>query len=144
MPDPLVFTLPVCLESNLCICYFRQTSECGKSLFECDVLIGSCWSTAPVPILFISSMEVGFKPSEIHFIAQDELISIIPNFRSNSLEFISGSYGPFVPLTPIAVPLWLASALKKNKRCSISPPAWLQLGLINTYSPINSISHSPF
>lgn len=36
-----------------------------------------------------------------------------------------GDFGPFQPLIPAEVPLWLAVTLKTRQRCSIRPPAWL-------------------
>jgi len=60
------------------------------------------------------------------FLAQDELITIIPNFkRENPLHLLSGDFGPFEPLTPISVPLWLALTLKKRKNCKIQIPVWM-------------------
>lgn len=38
------------------------------------------------------------------FLAEEELIEIIPNFKYNKqLNLISGDYGPFVPSVPIQV-----------------------------------------
>jgi GINS complex subunit 2 len=73
-------------------------------------------------------MESELKLSEIEFISQDEQILMIPNFQAEEMEFISGNYGPFEPLTPIEVPLWLAMSFRKNKMCKISPPNWLNIG----------------
>ncbi|KAG2179680.1 hypothetical protein INT44_006528 [Umbelopsis vinacea] len=65
-----------------------------------------------------------FSPEEIQFIAGNEFISIIPNFTLDKMEFIQTSYGPFMPPLQAQVPLWLAVALKKNRKCSIVPPTW--------------------
>jgi hypothetical protein len=62
------------------------------------------------------------------FISQEEKIVIVPAFRSPKLSFLSGEFGPFDPLTPIEVPLWLAFWLKKSRKCQIKPPAWMDAG----------------
>ena len=45
---------------------------------------------------------------ELEFIAESTLISIVPNFRKDAIQLISGTYGPFKPNKTIQVPLWLA------------------------------------
>jgi GINS complex subunit 2 len=42
--------------------------------------------------------------------------------------FIQASYGPFIPPLQAEVPLWLAVALKKNRKCTIVPPEWFTKG----------------
>ncbi|KAM7265093.1 hypothetical protein ACFE04_002776 [Oxalis oulophora] len=68
-----------------------------------------------------------FSPEEIEFIAEDELIEIVPNMRMDPLNFLSGDFGPFLPQIPTNVPLWLAVALKKRGKCSIRPPQWMSI-----------------
>jgi len=63
---------------------------------------------------------------ENEFLAENELIEIIPNFSCPKRDFIQGSFGPFYPNRVIAVPLWLASTLKKSKKCSIKTPKWME------------------
>lgn len=60
-----------------------------------------------------------FTPQEKEFFAENELIQIIPNFRENKCEFISGTFGPFRPAKPVTVPIWLAIQLKKKSKCSV-------------------------
>ena len=60
------------------------------------------------------------------FLAQDELITIIPNFSSDILKFTDNkTYGPFYAGSPLQIPLYLASALKKFKKCQIQAPIWM-------------------
>ncbi|GAM23445.1 hypothetical protein SAMD00019534_066200 [Acytostelium subglobosum LB1] len=66
-----------------------------------------------------------FTPFQIEFLAEDEPITIIPNFKNEELHFMSGTYGPFVPSIQLKVPLWLAITLKKKKKCRIIYPTWL-------------------
>ncbi|CAK7325694.1 unnamed protein product [Dovyalis caffra] len=69
------------------------------------------------------SMMSLFSPEEIEFMAEDELVEIVPNLRMDSLNFLCGDYGPFYPQLAAQVPLWLALALKKRGNA--------QLGLLN-------------
>ncbi|XP_031259638.1 DNA replication complex GINS protein PSF2-like isoform X1 [Pistacia vera] len=66
-----------------------------------------------------------FSPEEVEFIAEDELMEIVPNMRMDPLNFICGDFGPFFPQIPVKVPLWLAVALKKRGKCTIRPPQWM-------------------
>ncbi|CAI0411972.1 unnamed protein product [Linum tenue] len=68
-----------------------------------------------------------FTPDEVEFMAEDELVEIVPNLRMDSLNFICGDYGPFYPQIAIQVPLWLALALKKRGKCTIRPPQWMSI-----------------
>ena len=60
-----------------------------------------------------------WTPQENEFLAENELIEIIPNFRGNKLQFISGTFGPFRPAKPVEVPLWLAIYFKQRKRAEV-------------------------
>jgi len=71
-----------------------------------------------------------FYPTELEleFLAEDAVIKIIPNFRSDEEKFfaLSGDLGPFTPGEMVQVPLWIGVQLKKLSRCSIVSPSWLQ------------------
>ncbi|KAL9275050.1 DNA replication complex GINS protein PSF2-like protein [Drosera capensis] len=81
-----------------------------------------------------------FSPAEMEFLAEDELMEIVPNMRIESLphqkkssrmepplRLISGDYGPFQPQIVTQVPMWLAVALKKRGKCTIRPPEWMSV-----------------
>ncbi|GAB4827472.1 DNA replication complex GINS protein PSF2 [Ancistrocladus abbreviatus] len=68
-----------------------------------------------------------FSAAEMEFLAEDEMIEIVPNMRMESLNLISGDYGPFRPQIPALVPLWLAVALKKRGKCTIRSPEWMSV-----------------
>ncbi|XP_026393594.1 DNA replication complex GINS protein PSF2-like [Papaver somniferum] len=68
-----------------------------------------------------------FSAAEVEFLAEDELVEIIPNMTMDSLNFICGDFGPFSPHIPTEVPIWLAMALKKRGKCAIRPPNWMSL-----------------
>ncbi|KAI7841936.1 hypothetical protein COHA_004463 [Chlorella ohadii] len=67
----------------------------------------------------------------MYFNAKDELITIVPNFslptENATATCISGEFGPFQPNREAHVPLWLAHTLWKRKRCTIKPPAWMNV-----------------
>lgn len=60
------------------------------------------------------------------FLAEEEQIEIIPNFKYNKqLNLISGDFGPFQPSIPIRVPIWLALNLQRQHKCTIVMPKWV-------------------
>ncbi|XP_017858984.1 PREDICTED: probable DNA replication complex GINS protein PSF2 [Drosophila arizonae] len=66
-------------------------------------------------------------PSIIEFIGEKSMISIIPNFSNEPLHLVYGSVGPFRAGFPVFVPLWLATHLRKQEKCRIVPPEWMEL-----------------
>ncbi|KAK6145352.1 hypothetical protein DH2020_022172 [Rehmannia glutinosa] len=68
-----------------------------------------------------------FSAAELEFLAEDEMIEIVPNLRMDPLNFISGDFGPFRPQIATQVPLWLAVALKKRGKCTIRAPEWMSV-----------------
>lgn len=62
---------------------------------------------------------------QAEFLAEDELIEISPMVVAGTVQLVSGDFGPFEPSIAIAVPLWLALAMKKLRRCHVLPPRWL-------------------
>ncbi|PON95598.1 DNA replication complex GINS protein Psf [Trema orientale] len=68
-----------------------------------------------------------FSAEEVEFMAEDELIEIVPNMRMEPLNLICGDYGPFFPQMVTQVPFWLAIALKKRGKCAIRPPSWMSI-----------------
>ncbi|KAJ7975805.1 DNA replication complex GINS protein PSF2 [Quillaja saponaria] len=68
-----------------------------------------------------------FSAEELEFVAEDEIVEIIPNLRMEPLNLICGDFGPFFPQIVTQVPLWLAVALKKRGKCSIRSPEWMSV-----------------
>lgn len=64
--------------------------------------------------------------SELEFLAESTDIEIIPNFRKEKIVLISGVIGPFKANKTIKVPLWLAVQYKKNLKCTILAPSYLE------------------
>ena len=65
----------------------------------------------------------------MYFNAKDELVTIVPSFslpsENGTAECIGGEWGPLAPNREAVVPLWLAHALWKRKRCAIRAPEWM-------------------
>ncbi|XP_054785185.1 DNA replication complex GINS protein PSF2 [Prosopis cineraria] len=68
-----------------------------------------------------------FSAEELEFVAEDDMVEIVPNLKMDALNLISGDFGPFAPQIATQVPLWLAVALKKRGKCSIRPPEWMSV-----------------
>ena len=60
----------------------------------------------------IDILPIAMDPSEVEFLAEKELVQIVPNFSQDRIYLIGGDFGPFIPSMPTAVPLWLAVDLK--------------------------------
>ncbi|XP_017321080.1 DNA replication complex GINS protein PSF2 [Ictalurus punctatus] len=64
-------------------------------------------------------------PSEVEFLAEKEMVKIIPNFSLDKIYLIGGDLGPFNPGLMVEVPVWLALNLKQRQKCRIVPPEWM-------------------
>ncbi|PIO71618.1 partner of SLD five, PSF2 [Teladorsagia circumcincta] len=66
-------------------------------------------------------------PEHCEFLAEDELIQIIPRRNEPVLHLVCGDVGPFEAGVPVKVPLWLAVDLRRKQHCEIVPPYWFCL-----------------
>ncbi|KAH6672720.1 hypothetical protein F5X68DRAFT_174976 [Plectosphaerella plurivora] len=67
----------------------------------------------------------GLVPSEVAFLCEMELVTVVPRQRLDSIELLSGATPPLRPPYRSNIPLWLALLLKKQRRANIVAPAWL-------------------
>ncbi|TDZ30554.1 DNA replication complex GINS protein PSF2 [Colletotrichum spinosum] len=67
----------------------------------------------------------GLVPSEVAFLCEMELVTIVPRQRLESINLLSGATPALRPPARTNVPLWLALLLKKQRRANIVPPPWL-------------------
>ncbi|BDD56082.1 DNA replication protein psf2 [Monascus purpureus] len=67
----------------------------------------------------------GITPSEIAFLAEMEMVTIMPRQRLEGLELLGGPINPLLPPRRASIPLWLAVLLKRQRRANILPPPWL-------------------
>ncbi|KAF1820256.1 GINS complex, PSF2 component [Dissoconium aciculare CBS 342.82] len=74
----------------------------------------------------------GLTPNEEGFLAEMELVTVIPRQKLERLELLGGPTQPLNPPFPASLPLWLALLLKRQKRCNISPPAWLSVDALTS------------
>lgn len=73
-----------------------------------------------------SKLAETFSPQEIFFQAEDEMITILPRQGLDSLDLIGFNVPKLVAMRRAEVPLWLALILKKQSRCNIVIPQWLE------------------
>ncbi|KAG9462537.1 hypothetical protein GDO78_013907 [Eleutherodactylus coqui] len=59
------------------------------------------------------------EPAEVEFLAEKQLVTVIPNFSLDKVYLIGGDLGSFNPGLPVQVPLWLAVNLKQRQKCRI-------------------------
>ncbi|KAJ9212074.1 hypothetical protein DTO166G4_6351 [Paecilomyces variotii] len=67
----------------------------------------------------------GITPPEIAFLAEMEMVTIVPRQRLEGLELLGGPTEPLLPPRRTSLPLWLALLLKRQRRANILPPDWL-------------------
>ncbi|SPO00086.1 probable DNA replication complex GINS protein PSF2 [Cephalotrichum gorgonifer] len=70
-------------------------------------------------------LHVGLIPSEVAFLCEMELVTVIPRQRLDSINLLGGPTPDLRPPRRSDIPLWLALLLKKQRRANIVPPPWL-------------------
>ncbi|CAD6573797.1 MAG: DNA replication protein psf2 [Tremellales sp. Tagirdzhanova-0007] len=78
------------------------------------------------------TIQSSLTPDELTFLAEEELIGIVPLFSMTRVRLLSGIYGPFQPPSASFVPLWLALSLKRKRKCRIVAPDWLVVEKLQT------------
>ncbi|XP_054026033.1 DNA replication complex GINS protein PSF2 isoform X2 [Dryobates pubescens] len=88
------------------------------------------------------------EPAEAEFLAEKEMVTIVPNFSLDRIHLIGGDLGPFNPGLPVEVPVWLAISLKQRQKCRLIPPEWMDVEKLeeirdqerkeNTFTPMPS------
>ncbi|KAK7753649.1 DNA replication protein psf2 [Diatrype stigma] len=67
----------------------------------------------------------GLVPTEVAFLCEMEMVTIVPRQRLESIPLLSGSTPALRPPRRAELPLWLALLLKKQRRANILAPPWL-------------------
>lgn len=75
-----------------------------------------------------------FTAEEISFQAEDELVTIIPRRHMQEIELAGWKLPALRPMRRIDVPLWLALLLKKQGRCSIVFPEWMEESALREFA----------
>ncbi|GAW18620.1 hypothetical protein ANO14919_080990 [Xylariales sp. No.14919] len=71
------------------------------------------------------SLQSGLVPTEVAFLCEMEMITVVPRQRLESIPMLSGKTPALRPPRRADLPLWLALLLKKQRRANILPPPWL-------------------
>lgn len=81
------------------------------------------------PISFVISCQTSYamNPAEVEFLAENQIIQVIPNFSHSALYLICGEVGPFRPGIAVNVPLWMAINLKQRQKCRLTAPEWMNV-----------------
>ncbi|KAK9476564.1 hypothetical protein V1514DRAFT_271618, partial [Lipomyces japonicus] len=64
-------------------------------------------------------------PAEISFLAENNMITIIPRQSMDEVELIGDVIPNLRPMRRMEVPLWVALILKKQARCNVVAPEWM-------------------
>ncbi|KAK4125640.1 GINS complex, PSF2 component [Parathielavia appendiculata] len=67
----------------------------------------------------------GLTHAEVAFLAEMELVTVVPRQRLESINLLGGKTPPLRPPHRADLPLWFALLLKKQRRANIIPPPWL-------------------
>ncbi|KAI0097410.1 GINS complex, PSF2 component [Hypoxylon sp. NC0597] len=67
----------------------------------------------------------GLVPTEVAFLCEMEMVTIVPRQRLESIALLSGNTPALRPPHRAQLPLWLALLLKKQRRANIVAPPWL-------------------
>ncbi|EMG47759.1 PSF2 DNA replication complex GINS protein PSF2 [Candida maltosa Xu316] len=72
-------------------------------------------------------LQGNLTPAEITFIAENELITILPRYSIKKIDLIGARIPNLRAMRREQVPLWVALILKAQDKCSIVPPKWLNV-----------------
>lgn len=70
--------------------------------------------------------------AELAFLAEDELVTIVPKQGLGALDFRGWKLDALRALRRSDVPLWLAVLLKRQDRCTLVYPHWLDVAYLKT------------
>jgi GINS complex subunit 2 len=67
------------------------------------------------------------NPAELEFLAEKEMVEIVPKFSLDAIYLLEGNLGPFRAGLPAKVPLWVGIDLRRKERCTIVAPHWMNV-----------------
>ncbi|KAI8964439.1 GINS complex, PSF2 component [Daldinia sp. FL1419] len=89
----------------------------------------------------------GLVPTEVAFLCEMEMVTVVPRQRLESIPLLSGKTPTLRPPHRAQLPLWLALLLKKQRRANIVAPPWLLpdslKDIIHQETNINAEAFSP-
>ena len=75
----------------------------------------------------------GFTGGELEFLCENEMVTIQANFNLNMPLLYADEPVEFRSIGQREVPLWLAIALKKQKRATIVAPDWMKIEALTAW-----------
>ncbi|KAF3061290.1 DNA replication complex GINS protein PSF2 [Daldinia childiae] len=89
----------------------------------------------------------GLVPTEVAFLCEMEMVTVVPRQRLESIPLLSGKTPALRPPHRAQIPLWLAILLKKQRRANIVAPPWLYpdslKDIIHYETNIDPVAFSP-
>ncbi|KAI5955832.1 PSF2 [Candida jiufengensis] len=77
-----------------------------------------------------SNLQGNLTPTEISFLAENELITILPRYSMKKIDLIGTRIPNLRAMRREKVPLWVALILKNQDKCNIVPPKWLNIAYL--------------
>ncbi|ODV57859.1 DNA replication protein PSF2 [Ascoidea rubescens DSM 1968] len=71
-----------------------------------------------------------FLASEINFLAENELVDVLPKTSMDSLPLIGTNLPKLRINQKVSIPIWLAIILKKQNKINLIPPNWLSINYL--------------
>ncbi|CDK27612.1 unnamed protein product [Kuraishia capsulata CBS 1993] len=72
-------------------------------------------------------------PGEVNFLAENEMITILPRYSLDKLQLIGTRIPALRPMKREQVPIWLAIILKNQDKCNIVMPQWLTVRQLKAF-----------
>ncbi|XP_035709665.1 DNA replication complex GINS protein PSF2 isoform X1 [Folsomia candida] len=98
----------------LSTCRSKKFKSAVYEIWECNVKL----------LLFLHA---NMNPSELEFLAEKEIVEIVPKFTLDTICLMEGNLGPFRAGLPVRVPLWVALDFRRRERCTLVPPDWMNI-----------------
>lgn len=76
--------------------------------------------------------EQSLTSKEVAFLAEQELIMILPRYTMNGTQLVGQNMPKLKSLQRAQVPIWLAILLKKQNKCNIVTPDWLTVPFLKS------------
>ncbi|KAG5421939.1 PSF2 [Candida metapsilosis] len=77
-----------------------------------------------------SHLQGNLTPTEINFLAENDLITILPRYSIKKINLIGATVPNLRAMRREKVPLWVALILKAQDKCNIVPPKWLNVNYL--------------
>ncbi|KAM5492339.1 DNA replication protein psf2 [Microsporum canis] len=89
-------------------------------------------------------LQRGITSSEIAFLCEMEMVTVVPRQRLEGLELLGGPTEAMIPPRRCMLPFWLAILLKRQRRVNILAPSWLALESLSSILELETIKTEQF